>query len=88
MIHIIHHYYGDEHLNVGVGADIAIGELSELIASIVGWHGEIQFDTSMPDGMPRKLLDVTALQALGSRAKIGLSEGIEATYESYATDAG
>lgn len=73
-------YEGEAHLNVGTGRDISIRELAELIADIVGWHGELVFDTKMPDGMPRKLLDVTRLHDLGWTARIGLREGIEQTY--------
>lgn len=74
-------YSGEEHLNVGVGEDISIRELAELIAEVVGWNGDLAFDTSMPDGTPRKLLDVSRLSSLGWSASIGLREGIEQTYE-------
>jgi GDP-L-fucose synthase len=70
-------------VNVGVGQDISIRELAELIREVVGFRGQIRFDPSKPDGAPRKLLDVSRLQALGWRARIGLREGIEATYRSY-----
>jgi len=76
-------YEGEEHLNVGVGEDISIRQLAELIAEIVGWEGELEFDTSMPDGTPRKLLDVSKLQSLGWSASIGLREGVRETYEWY-----
>ena len=74
------HYTGEEHLNVGTGVDIAIADLAALIAEVVGWQGEFAFDTSMPDGTPRKLLDITRLRALGWSPRIGLREGIAATY--------
>ena len=61
-------YEGEEHLNVGVGEDISIRELAELIAEVVGWRGEFAFNTSMPDGTPRKLLDVSRLASLGWKA--------------------
>jgi len=73
-------YDGESHLNVGTGVDISIRELVELIADIVGWQGSLVFDPSMPDGMARKLLDVSALASLGWRASIPLREGIESTY--------
>jgi GDP-L-fucose synthase len=76
-------YDAEEHLNVGGGEDISIRELAELIAEIVGWDGEFVFDTSMPDGTPRKLLDVSKLASLGWTASIGLREGIRDTYEWY-----
>jgi GDP-L-fucose synthase len=73
-------YEGEGHLNVGTGRDISIRELAELIADVVGWHGQLVFHPSMPDGMPRKLLDVSRLHDLGWTARIGLREGIGQTY--------
>ncbi len=75
------HYTGEQHLNIGVGQDISIKELAELIADIVGWDGELAFNTDMPDGTPRKLLDVSRMRDLGWEASIGLREGIEQTYQ-------
>ncbi len=72
---------GDVFLNVGVGRDVSIRELAETIAGIVGYEGEIQWNAAMPDGTPRKLLDVTRMDGLGWRASIGLEEGIAGTYE-------
>ena len=74
-------YEGESHLNVGAGEDISIRDLAELIADIVGWEGSLAFDPSMPDGTPRKLLDVSQLSALGWGARIPLREGIRDTYE-------
>ena len=68
------------HLNVGAGEDISIAELAGLIADVTGFGGAIEFDTSMPDGTPRKLLDVGRLRRLGWEAEIGLLEGIADTY--------
>lgn len=76
-------YEDAEIINVGVGEDISILELAELIRDIVGYKGVIEFDRSKPDGTPRKLLDVSKLNALGWRAKTGLREGIERTYQWY-----
>jgi GDP-L-fucose synthase len=73
-------YAGESHLNVGTGTDVTIRELAETIASVVGWSGELRFDPSMPDGTPRKLLEVSKLTELGWTARIGLREGVEATY--------
>jgi GDP-L-fucose synthase len=74
--------YNDPGLvNIGVGEDISIGELAGLIKTIVGFEGQIVFDTSKPDGTPRKLMDVSKLNALGWKASIGLREGIEKVYE-------
>jgi GDP-L-fucose synthase len=75
------HYEGEDHLNVGVGEDLSIRELAELVAEVLGWRGAFVFDTSMPDGVPRKLLDVSRLEALGWKASIGLREGIRQTYD-------
>jgi len=69
--------------NVGVGDDLSIRELAELVMKIVGFEGEIRFDTSKPDGTPRKLLSVDRINALGWKARIGLSEGIAQTYRSF-----
>lgn len=80
---LMHHYDAESIINVGVGKDISIRELAELIADTVGYEGEIVFDHSKPDGTPRKLLDVTRLQALGWHPKIGLQEGIAKTYQWY-----
>jgi GDP-L-fucose synthase len=68
------------HVNVGTGSDIGIADLAVLIADITGFRGAIEFDASMPDGTPRKLLDVGRLGALGWKASIGLDEGIRQTY--------
>lgn len=72
-----------EFVNIGVGKDITISELVELIKKIVGFRGEIRYDTSKPDGTPQKLQDVTRLESLGWKAKISLSDGIRDTYEWY-----
>jgi GDP-L-fucose synthase len=72
-----------EFVNIGVGKDITIGELAELIKEIVGFKGEIRKDLSKPDGTPQKLLDITKLSSLGWNAKISLKEGIRQTYEWY-----
>jgi GDP-L-fucose synthase len=69
------------HVNVGCGADISIAQLAEMIADISGFEGEIEFDPSMPDGTPRKLLDVSRLESLGWSATISLVDGIQATRE-------
>ncbi len=70
-------------VNVGVGQDISIGELADLIRGIVGYDGAIRFDRSKPDGTPRKLLDVSRLTSMGWRARITLREGIALTYGWY-----
>lgn len=72
---------GISHLNVGTGADISISDLAKTIQSIVGHEGELKFDSSIPDGTPQKLLDVSRLHAMGWRHQIVLEEGIRRTYE-------
>ncbi|MCS7080831.1 MAG: GDP-L-fucose synthase [Chloracidobacterium sp.] len=81
-------YESGELINVGVGEDIAINELAALIREVVGYTGDIVYDTSKPDGTPRKLLDVSRLHALGWRARIPLREGITATYAWYCANYG
>ena len=73
-------YHGEMHLNVGLGKDISIIELAGLISRVIGWDGRIDFDVTMPDGTPRKLVDVTRLHELGWSASIGLCQGIADTY--------
>jgi len=81
---LMSHYSGDFALNVGTGEDISILDLAKLIKNIVGFEGEIVNDLSKPDGTPRKLLDVSAINDIGWKAKIGLEEGIRSTYEGLA----
>jgi GDP-L-fucose synthase len=80
---IMNHYDINEIINIGVGKDISIKELAELIRAVVGFEGDIRFDSSKPDGTPRKLLDISKLESLGWRANIPLTEGIQKTYEWY-----
>jgi GDP-L-fucose synthase len=81
LLYLMNNYNGDQFVNVGVGKDISILELAELIKDIVGFEGEIVNDLSKPDGTPRKLLDVTRLNELGWEAQISLEEGIKDTYQ-------
>ena len=78
---LMQEYDGTEWMNIGVGEDVSIKELAELIKDIVGYEGELQFNTSKPDGTPRKLLDVSKLQNRSWKAKMGLREGITKVYE-------
>jgi GDP-L-fucose synthase len=78
---LLEKYDSPEIINVGCSEDISIRELSELICDVVGFHGELAWDTSKPDGTPRKLLDVTKLRALGWKPAIPLQDGITRTYE-------
>ena len=74
------HYDEPGIINVGVGTDVTIRELAQLICRVTGFEGRLRFDASKPDGMPRKLLDVSRLSGLGWHARIGLEEGIADTY--------
>ena len=80
VVQLTETYEGEDIVNIGVGEDISIRELAELMREITGYQGEIVNDTSKPDGTPRKLLDVSRLHALGWEAKIPLRQGIEQTY--------
>jgi nucleoside-diphosphate-sugar epimerase len=71
------------HINVGTGQEVSIAELAESIAQITGFSGKIVFDSTKPDGTPRKLMDVTRLKNMGWSAKIDLHEGLEDTYRWY-----
>lgn len=82
-IFLMEKYEGDEWLNIGVGHDISIKDLALLVKKVVGFEGELIFDTSKPDGTPRKLMDVSKINNLGWKAKISLEEGIKAVYEEY-----
>jgi GDP-L-fucose synthase len=73
-------------INVGRGADVTIRQLTELVAATVGFKGRIVWDSSKPDGTPRKLLDVSKLAGLGWTARIGLEEGLKATYAQFLAD--
>ena len=83
LVFMMANYSGDVALNVGVGEDISISELAQSIADVIGWQGAFEYDTSKPDGTPRKLVDVGRLNALGWSAKIGLEEGLKLTYRDY-----
>jgi GDP-L-fucose synthase len=80
---LLEHYDSPEVVNIGCGEDISIRELAELVCEVVGFRGKLIFDTSKPDGTPRKLLDMTKLFGLGWRPKIPLRDGIRHAYEWY-----
>lgn len=82
-LHLLENYDGPSQVNVGTGADITIKELASVVAEAVGYTGRIVWDTSKPDGTPRKLLDVSKLSSAGWSAKIGLDEGIRSTVSWY-----
>jgi GDP-L-fucose synthase len=78
---LLENYHDDVAINVGVGDDISISDLADLIQQIAGFEGDILWDDTKPDGTPRKLLDVSRITALGWRSQIGLEDGIRSTYE-------
>jgi len=81
--HLMLNYNGSEIVNIGTGQDVTIAELAVGIKNIVGFEGKIYFNTEMPDGTPRKLLDVSKLKDLGWKYQTSLSDGIKKTYEDY-----
>jgi GDP-L-fucose synthase len=82
-VHLMKTYSGAELVNVGSGEDITIAEFARVVAEVVGYSGEIAFDSSRPDGTPRKLLDVSRLAKLGWRATTSLRDGLKRAYEAY-----
>ena len=83
LLFLVDHWHQPEIINVGSGFDISIKELAELIARITGYTGNMTWDTSMPDGMMRKCLDITKLTSLGYQSKIPLEGGIEGVIKEY-----
>ncbi|WP_145013705.1 GDP-L-fucose synthase family protein [Mycobacterium marseillense] len=82
-LHLLEHFDGPNHVNVGTGIDHAISEIAEMVAAAVGYTGETRWDSTKPDGTPRKLLDVSVLRDAGWRPQIALRDGIEATVAWY-----
>ena len=82
-IYLLEHYDDEVAINVGVGEDISIKELAQILKGVIEFEGEIHWDRSKPDGTLRKLLDISRIKALGWRAQIGLEEGIRQTYHSF-----
>lgn len=82
-LHLLENYDGPSQVNVGTGTDVTIRELASIVASAVGYKGNIEWDTSKPDGTPRKLLDVSLLSSAGWRSKVDLREGVEETVAWY-----
>ncbi len=82
-VFLMNHYSGDETVNAGTGKELTIKELTELVAKVIGYEGEILWDTSRPNGTPRKLLDVSKAGKLGWKYKTELEEGIRLSYEDF-----
>lgn len=83
VVTVLERYDEPSPINIGVGNDVTIRELADVVRTVVGYSGEIEWDTSKPDGTPRKLLDVSRINALGWTATIGLRDGIASTYDWY-----
>ena len=82
-VFLMNHYSGNETVNAGTGQELTIKELTEKVARVVGYEGKILWDTTRPNGTPRKLLDVSKAKALGWEAKVSLDEGIRLAYEDF-----
>lgn len=80
LVHIMKYYSDEQHVNLGCGEDVTIRELVMLIMDVVGYEGDIVFDSSKPDGTPRKVLDVSVMDKMGWKAKTSLKQGLEETY--------
>jgi GDP-L-fucose synthase len=80
---LMQNYEGEGIVNIGVGEDITIARLAGIVGEVVGYEGEIVYDSSKPDGTPRKLVDVSRINGLGWRASIGLEDGVRSTYRWY-----
>jgi GDP-L-fucose synthase len=85
---LLENYNDSQFINVGTGVDITIKELSELVKEIVGYNGELTWDISKPDGMPRRVLNVSKINALGWKHTINIKEGLQKTYEWYLKNVG
>ena len=82
-IFLMENYSGNEIVNIGTGVEVSIGQLAHLVKKVVGFEGELVFDTSKPDGTPRKLLDVAKLHNLGWQAKMSLEDGLQLAYADF-----
>ena len=82
-VYLMNHYSGNETVNLGSGKEVSIKELTELVAKVVGYKGTIKWDTTKPDGTPRKLLDVSKLESLGWKYHTELEEGIALAYDDF-----
>ena len=82
-VYLMNTYSGNETVNLGTGKELTIKELTELVAKVVGYTGEIKWDPSKPDGTPRKLLDVSKLESLGYHYTTELEDGIRMTYDDF-----
>lgn len=82
-VYLMNHYTGNEIVNAGTGEELSIRELTQKVANVVGYHGSIRWDSSKPNGTPRKLLDISKIKAMGWEAKTSLDEGLRLTYQDF-----
>ncbi len=82
-VYLLENYSGEQHVNIGTGKEISIKDLAEMVKEIVGFNGEIVWNSDMPDGTPRKLMDVSKLHNIGWKEKVSLRDGIRMEYEWY-----
>jgi GDP-L-fucose synthase len=87
-VYLMQHYDGEDIVNIGVGSDLPISELAAMVGEVVGYRGQIVYDAGRPDGTPRKLVDVSRINALGWQARIPLADGLAATYAWFIEHAG
>ena len=85
-VYLMNTYSGNETVNLGTGKELTIQELTELVAKVVGYEGEIKWDPTKQDGTPRKLLEVSKLESLGYHYKTELEDGIRLTYQDFLTN--
>lgn len=83
LVHLMNHYSAESHVNIGTGEDLSIHDLALMVKEVVGYQGQIVYDSSKPDGTPRKLLDVSLLHSTGWHHKVSLRQGIEIVYKWY-----
>lgn len=87
-LHLLEHYDGPQQINVGSGTDATLGEIAEIVARVVGYTGQTEWDTTKPDGTPQKLLDVSKIARVGWTARISLEEGLHRTVAWYRENVG
>jgi GDP-L-fucose synthase len=87
LVFLMERYSNESHVNIGWGEDVSIAELAALTADIVGFKGRLRYATDKPDGMPRKLLDVSMLEGIGWQPKIGLRDGLADAYRWFVENA-
>ena len=86
-LYLMENYDGEDIVNIGVGEDLSIAALADLVRRVVGYAGEIVYDAGKPDGTPRKLVDVSRIHRLGWRAEIPLEDGVRSTYQWFLANA-